>query len=99
MSYMELFSIISKPWASIKEIMLIANCGRDSAIKIRNDIKNKIVKAGKQLPKGKTIIVPIKEVLEYFNLDYKYISEMAINEEKVKANALDRTKAYASISK
>lgn len=86
MSYMELFDIISKPWASIKEIMLIANCGRDSAIKVRNDIQNKIIKSGKQLPKGKTITVPMKEVLDYFNLDYTYISERAINEERVKAN-------------
>ena len=86
MSYMELFDIISKPWASIKEIMLIANCGRDSAIKVRNDIQNKIIKSGKQLPKGKTITVPMKEVLDYFNLDYTYISERAINQERVKAN-------------
>ena len=86
MSYMELFDIISKPWASIKEIMLIANCGRDSAIKVRNDIQNKIIKSGKQLPKGKTITVPMKEVLDYFNLDYTYISERAIKEERVKAN-------------
>ena len=44
MSYLELYKIILKPWASINEIRLIANCGRDSAIKIRNTIQNKIIK-------------------------------------------------------
>ena len=33
MSYLELYKINSKPWASIEEIRKIANCGRDSAIK------------------------------------------------------------------
>ena len=50
MSYLELFHLISKPWASINEIRLIANCGRDSAIKIRNNIENTIKKEGKLLP-------------------------------------------------
>ena len=44
MSYLELFQIVSKPWASIKEISLIANCGRDAAIKIRNKIEEEIIK-------------------------------------------------------
>lgn len=77
MSYLELFKIISRPWASIKEIRLIANCGRDSAIKIRNDIENIITSEGKILPTGKTIMVPMKYVVEYLGLDLKHITAMA----------------------
>ena len=88
MSYMELFSIISKPWASIKEIRLIANCGRDTAIKIRKEIENKINENGKKLPKSKTIVVPMKDVLDYLNLDINYITDMAIKEKKVKTSRL-----------
>ena len=88
MSYMELFSIISKPWASIKEIKLIANCGRDTAIKIRKDIESKITNTGKKLPKSKTIVVPMKDVLDYLQLDIDYIRDMAIRENKVKTNGL-----------
>ena len=72
MSYLELFKIISKPWASIKEISLIANCGRDTAIRIRNNIENEIIKDGKRIPKSKTIVVPTKKVIEYLGLDLDY---------------------------
>ena len=99
MSYMELFNVISKPWASIKEISKIAQCGRDTAIKIRNDIESKINSQGKDVPKGKTILVPMREVLEYLNLDYNFIIEMAINEKKLSMNEFSRTNVYAGISK
>ena len=67
LSYTELFKIISKPWAGIKEIQLITNCGRDSAIAIRNAIERDIKESGKRLPIGKTIIVPMKKVIEYLD--------------------------------
>ena len=95
MSYLELFQVISKPWASIKEISLIANCGRDTAIKIRNNIEKEIIKDGKRLPKGKTIVVPTKKVIEYLGLDLDYIVNMANNEAKLN----NRTLNYASVSR
>lgn len=98
MSYMELFNFISKPWTSIKEIRLIDNCGRDSAIKIQNKIEEKITKTGNKLPKSKTIVVPMKEVLDYLHLYLKYITEIAINEKKVKMNESDGTIKYACVS-
>lgn len=98
MSYLELFKIISRPWASIKEIRLIANCGRDSAIKIRNDIENVITSEGKILPTGKTIMVPMKYVIEYLGLDLRHITDMA-NYELNLIDDKDRALNYASISR
>lgn len=95
MSYLELYQLISKPWASIKEIGLIANCGRDSAIKIRNMIEQEIIKDGKKLPNGKTIVVPTKKVIEYLGLDLDYIVSMANTEVSLNNRAL----SYASISR
>ena len=95
MSYMELFKIISKQWASIKEIQLIANCGRDSAITIRNVIEREIKESGKRLPTGKTIIVPMRKVIEYLDLDVDYIIEMANKEINIKR----KRNINASISK
>ena len=97
MSYLELYKIISKPWASIEEIRKIANCGRDSAIKIRNNIENEINKSGKILPTGKTIVVPMKNVVDYLGLDLNYIIEMASTELNLLSN--DRALNYASISR
>lgn len=97
MSYLELYKIISKPWASIEEIKKIANCGRDSAIKIRNSIEDKINKNGKVLPTGKTIVVPMKDVIAYLGLDLSYIINMANTELNLKLN--DRALNYAGISR
>lgn len=97
MSYLELYKIISKPWASIEEIRQIANCGRDSAIKIRNSIEEEINKTGKVLPTGKTIVVPMKNVVDYLGLDLNYIIDMANTELNLLSN--DRTLNYASISR
>lgn len=95
MSYLELYQLISKPWASVKEISLIANCGRDSAIKIRNMIEQEIIKDGKRLPIGKTIVVPTKKVIEFLGLDLDYIVSMANTEVSLNNSAL----SYASISR
>ena len=95
MSYLELYQLISKPWASVKEISLIANCGRDSAIKIRNMIEQEIIKDGKRLPIGKTIVVPTKKVIEFLGLDLDYIVCMANTEVSLNNRAL----SYASISR
>ena len=95
MSYLELYQLISKPWASVREISLIANCGRDSAIKIRNMIEQEIIKDGKRLPIGKTIVVPTKKVIEFLGLDLDYIVSMANTEVSLNNRAL----SYASISR
>ena len=99
MSYQELFTIVSQPWASIKEISKIARCGRDAAIKVRDEIEDKIIKSGKKLPKSKKIYVPMKEVLDYFELDINFIKEMALKELEVYSNIDSRTKSYANISR
>ena len=93
MSYKELYSLVSKPWSSVKEIQKIANCGRDTAIKIRNEIINEIINSGKQIPNTKIINVPTKNVIDKLNLDVNYIFQMSNLEEGI------RTENYASISK
>lgn len=95
MSYLELYQLISKRWSSVKEISLIANCGRDNAIKIRNMIEQEIIKDGKRLPIGKTIVVPTKKVIEFLGLDLDYIVIMANTEVSLNNRAL----SYASISR
>lgn len=73
MFYKELYSLVLKPWSIVKEIMKIANCGRDTSIKIRNEIINEIINSGKQIPNTKIINVPTKNVIDKLNLDVNYI--------------------------
>lgn len=97
MSYLQLFKLILNPWCSTNEIRQIAMCGRNTAIKIRNNIESEIQKSGKMLPKAKTIFVPTQKVVEYLGLDLDYIKEMAKTEEQIIFN--NRTSQYASISR
>lgn len=80
MNYTEMFSVLSKPWASVNDIKLIASCGRDKAIAIRNFITKEIKDSGKHLPISKTKIVPTNLVIE---LNIEYITEMARKEKLV----------------
>lgn len=84
MTSIELFNLISKPWASVNDIKKIASCGRDNAILIRDFISKEIIKSGKYLPKAKEKIIPMKSVIEYLNLDVEYISEMAKKENELR---------------
>ncbi len=83
MNYKELCTIIIKPWISVKEIMTIANCGRNSAIKLRKKIEEEIIKSGNFLPKSSPIVVPTKKVLESLGLDKTYIFDMANKEKRL----------------
>ena len=85
MTYVELFNILSKPWASTSDIKLIASCGRDEATLIRNNISNDIRASGKHLPTSREKIVPMEYVIEYLGLDIEHITEMAQKEKKVKS--------------
>ena len=77
MNYKELLDIISKPWIDTNGIMEIAQCGKNSAIKIRWDIEKSILDSGLKLPKSNKRHVPTKLVLEYLGVDVEYIKNMA----------------------
>ncbi len=84
MSNIELMGILSKPWANVHDIQKIASCGRDNATTIRNDIIKEIKQSGKRLPKSKNIIVPMKSVIDYLDLNIEHICLMAEKELKIK---------------
>ena len=82
MTNFELLEILSKPWADIHDISKLAYCGRDKATSIRIAITNDLEKQNKKLPNTKTKYVPMRNVIEYLNLDIDYIYQMA-NKEKL----------------
>lgn len=84
MTYTEMFTLLSKPWASVTDIKYIASCGRDEATNIRNTITEQIKQNGKHLPTSKEKIVPMECVIKYLGLDIEHITEMAQKEKKVK---------------
>lgn len=77
MNYKELSELISKPWVDTDDIMQIACCGKNSAMKIRGDIEQLLLESGKKLPLSSRKYVPTKLLLEYLGLDIDYIFSMA----------------------
>ena len=77
LTYEELNSIISKIWLTTKDIMIIGNCGKTEATKVRKSIEKQILDMGKKIPVSNTKHVPTELVLEYYGLDVEYIRRMA----------------------
>lgn len=71
----QILELASSQWASPKDIMKIGSVGRNKAYAIRNEIAlsvysdNKIVRN-----RG---LVPMFDVLKYFNIDLNYLKEVA----------------------
>lgn len=83
MTYVELFSIMSKPWANVNDIKSIAYCGRDEATYIRNNITKEIKESGKHIPTTKEKIVPMEYVIKYLGLNIDHITDMARKEKSI----------------
>ena len=54
---------------------------------------------GKEVPSGKTIVVPMQYIVEKLNLDLEYLTKMAKLEQYLEVIANDTAVNYASISK
>lgn len=70
--------------ADIKDISKLAYCGRDKATSIRIAITNDLKKQNKKMPSTKTKYVPMRNVIEYLDLDIDYIYKMANKEKSLK---------------
>lgn len=63
--------LISKQWASVKDIQLLADCGRDTALKIKNAIVKEL--ENWILPKGQ---IPMSKLVEYLKIDINYLKRV-----------------------
>lgn len=68
----ELLKLLNHQWASTTDISAIGSCGRAKAVKIKNEIRNKL---GNKiyLPDNK---VPMEEVITYFNINMNYLKKI-----------------------
>ena len=87
MTSTEKFNLISKQWANVKDIMLLAECGRDKATLIRNEITAKIINEGKNVFRGRKIIIPMEYLVELLGLNRELIAKNAIIEQKIRKEA------------
>ena len=74
----ELLKLISRQWATTKQIMRIGNIGEGKALRIKNRIKKEIDEP-ETLPRDK---VPMVEVVKFFNINIEYLKKVAIGEDE-----------------
>ena len=77
MNYKEMEQLILKPWIDTYGIMQLAECGKNTAIKIRLEIEKHIIDSGLRIPIARKKKVPTRLVLKYLGLDENYIIQMA----------------------
>ncbi len=66
---------MSSQWADNKAIMIIGGVGLNKASDIRREIEKKIKEDGYNLPRN--AIVPMRYVINYFNIDINYLKKLA----------------------
>ena len=71
----QLLEIASSKWASAKDIMKIGSVGRNKAYAIRSEIALSLYGDDSKLRNRG--LVPMNEVLKYFNIDINYLKEVA----------------------
>ncbi len=70
MTVEEALEIVSKQWWSLEDLMKISQVGRNSALKIKRNIREKLTKQGYMVPKH---VVPMKEVVDYLDINISYL--------------------------
>ena len=72
----QMLEIASSQWASAKDILKIGSVGRNKAYAIRSEIALSLY--GDDSKVRNRGLVPMVEVLKYFNIDIDYLKEVAV---------------------
>lgn len=75
----EQLQAMASQWADTNTICIIGSIGKNKAIEIRQEIEEQIKAEGYRLPRQK--IVPMRYVIDYFNIDINYLKKLAKLEE------------------
>lgn len=62
----ETLKIISKQWCTINDLMALLGCGRNKALEVKKDIKNKLINEGYYIP-GNSL--PMQAVVDILKID------------------------------
>lgn len=70
MEAQETLNLISKQWFTLEDLMALGEFGRNSALKVKREIKNKLINQGYKIPSH---VIPMKEVVDYLNININYL--------------------------
>lgn len=70
----ETLKLISKQWCSLNDLMLLAEIGKNNAVKLRKEIKQDLINQGYTLPNNR---LPMIEVVNKLKININYLEKMA----------------------
>lgn len=69
----ETLKVISKQWCDLKDIMHLAQVGRNSALKIKQAISTTLKEQGYYIPKN---LIPTTDLVKYLKIDINYLRKI-----------------------
>ena len=66
----ETLNLISKQWCNLEDLMALGQLGRNSALRIKREIKSKLTKQGYKIANH---LIPMKEVVDYLDININYL--------------------------
>ena len=73
MTAKETLQLISKQWCDLNDLRKLTGLGKNSATKLKTDIKSDLVNKGYLLPKK---LLPMNEVVSYLKINIPYLQKM-----------------------
>ena len=74
MNAKETLNLISKQWCDVNDLRKLTGLGKNSANKLKNEIKIDLINKGYQLPSK---LLPMNEVVSYLKINIGYLQKMA----------------------
>lgn len=70
----ETLKLISKQWCNLNDLMLLAEIGKNNAVKLRKEIKQDLINQGYTLPNNR---LPMIEVVNKLKININYLEKKA----------------------
>lgn len=74
MTAKETLDLISKQWCDLNDLRKLTGLGKNSASKLKSDIRINLLNKGYQLPSK---LLPMNEVVNYLKININYLQKMA----------------------
>ena len=69
----ELLKLVSKQWCNLSDLMKILGCGRNKALEVKKQIKNKLINDGYIIPSND---LPMQAVFDILKIDINRLEKI-----------------------
>jgi len=74
MTAKETLDLISKQWCDLNDLRKLTGLGKNSASKLKSEIRISLLNKGYQLPSK---LLPMNEVVNYLKINFNYLQKMS----------------------